>query len=161
MECPRQQDVFDAIASRRWPHRVDGQLRIHVAACSLCTDLAEVVAALQQEQEATWEDAVALPSADVIWWRAQMRARSEAARHANRPMAIVHALSAACFAGAAATVLGVAGPWLKSVWTALAGWQVDLNLLDPAGVVSRGILLAVVVWLVLAPIAVYLVTPED
>ena len=39
------------------------------------------------------------PSSAIVWWRAQMRARQEAAAAVDRPITIVHALAIACGAG--------------------------------------------------------------
>ena len=39
------------------------------------------------------------PSSAIVWWRAQMRARQEAARLAEQPITIVHALSIAAGIG--------------------------------------------------------------
>jgi hypothetical protein len=47
------------------------------------------------------------PSGAIVWWRAQMRARQEAAQLADKPIAIVHALAIACGAGLALSLLGV------------------------------------------------------
>src|SRR3954462_8386497 len=70
------------------------------------------------------------PSSAIVWWRAQMRARQEAARAADRPIPIVHGLAIACFCGRGLSLLGtlVAGVrgsagWLAGVYasfTALA-----------------------------------------
>ena len=35
LDCVREADVIDAIASRRWPDRVDDDLRMHVAECAI------------------------------------------------------------------------------------------------------------------------------
>ena len=47
------------------------------------------------------------PSSAIVWWRAQMRARREAAQLADKPIAIVHALAIACGAGLTLAVVGV------------------------------------------------------
>lgn len=46
------------------------------------------------------------PSSAIVWWRAQMRARQEAARIAEKPITIVHALSIAAAVGLLASVAG-------------------------------------------------------
>jgi hypothetical protein len=67
------------------------------------------------------------PSSGIVWWRAQMRARQEAAATADRPIMVVHALAIACGAGLALSLLGsvVAGVrgssgWLANVYNLLA-----------------------------------------
>ena len=89
-ECARETDVVDAVTSGRWPERADAGLRAHVAGCAICADVAEVARALQDDHDAAWRDA-RVPSAGRVWWRAEMRARQEAARKAAQPMAFVQA----------------------------------------------------------------------
>lgn len=75
------------------------------------------------------------PSSAVVWWRAQMRARQEAARAVERPLTIVHALAIACCIGLFVSTVGVAVAgmkgsfgWLGGIYTALAsGAAVDLT----------------------------------
>lgn len=47
------------------------------------------------------------PSSAIVWWRAQMRARREAAQLADKPIAIVHSVAIACAAGLALAFIGV------------------------------------------------------
>jgi hypothetical protein len=75
------------------------------------------------------------PSAAIVWWRAQMRARQEAARAVERPLTIVHAVAIACCTGLFVSIVGVALAatkgsfgWLGGIYTALAtGASVDLT----------------------------------
>ena len=161
-ECPREQDTLDAIAARRWPGR-DDELSAHIATCAICADLAAVAAALRDD----WDhvaDLPPLPAAEVVWWRAQVRARTEAARLAARPITVLQAISAATAVGivlalstfATTPVVG-AGQWLGGVWSWLPRMAVDLEV---AGHVMRATVLGVGVWLVLLPVAVYLASEE-
>ena len=163
-DCAREQDVLDAVASRRWPDR-DPEIAGHIATCSVCSDLVQVAAAFRDGHDPSWSDATALPSADVIWWRAQVRARSEAQRLAARPITIVHALGAATAIAAAVAIVvagnvpfGSAMQWLAAEFTTLAS-RLALNA-EVAGVVLRGSLLALGAWLAAIPIAVYLSSDE-
>ena len=159
-ECAREQDVLDALASRRWPDR-DPEIAAHIAGCSVCTDLVQVAAAFRDGHEASWSETAVLPSAEVIWWRAQVRARTDAQRLAARPITIVQGLGAATAIAAAVVIIvvgnvpfGSALQWLSGEFTTLAS-RVALNA-DVAGVVLRGSLLALGAWLAALPIAVYL-----
>ena len=75
------------------------------------------------------------PSSAIVWWRAQMRARQEAARAVERPLTIVHALAIACCVGLLVSIVGVAIAatkgsfgWLGGLYTALAtGAAIDLT----------------------------------
>ena len=92
-ECEREQDVLDALAARRWPDRCDEELRTHVATCGICEDVVVVAAAFCDDHESAWGEARVPPSSQV-WWRAQMRAREEAARAAARPIAFIQGVAA-------------------------------------------------------------------
>jgi hypothetical protein len=162
LECIREADVIDAIASRRWPERAGDELRAHVASCEVCADVAEVAGAMNAEHDVAWTEAAVLPPAHVVWLRAQARARSAAARQAARPIAVMQALGLASAAGVISVVIGLIAYW---VW-ARSEWLLAMPTLEPIGVESmgfaiRGTLLAIGLWLVLAPVAVYLVASDD
>lgn len=162
LECRREADVIDAIASKRWPERVDQELRDHVAACAVCADVADVASALSVDHDVAFAEAWQLPSADLVWFRAQVRARAEATREAARPIAVMQALGLAGATGVISLLIGVVAYW---VWqradrlTALPSLE-PLGL-DSMGFAVRGVLLAVGLWLILAPVAVYLVASDD
>jgi hypothetical protein len=161
-ECPQELDVIDAITAERWPDRVSEDLRAHVAQCPICADVAEVASALHGERDVALAEAARLPSADVVWFRAQARARADASRQAARPIAIMQALGLASAAGVISLLIGVVAYW---VWQR-ADWLQSLpspnpSGLDVMGLAVRGVLLAVGLWLVLAPVAVYLVASDD
>ncbi len=157
--CKREPDVLDAVATGR----LDA-LDEHLAACEACRDTLLVARALAHEQDAAWTDA-ALPTADVVWFRAQLRARAEAARLAARPVLVVQAIALACLVGAIAGVLGTGTWWLWSwvAWLSSAASVVASadGTLAITTLAIRGILLALAVWLVIVPMAVYLAAMED
>jgi hypothetical protein len=160
-ECPREADVIDAIAAHRWPDRVDRELRAHVADCEVCADVAEVAAAMTAGYDAALSE-VTLPPAHLVWLRAQARARTAAAREAARPIAVMQALGLASAAGVMSLAIGFVAYW---VW-ARSEWLLAMPTMDPIGFDSmgfaiRGTLLAIGLWLVLAPVAVYLVASDD
>jgi len=74
IECPREADVLDALASARWPHRVDTALSEHVSSCGICQDVIAVASAIREDHDAAWREA-SVPSSGQMWWRAEMRAR--------------------------------------------------------------------------------------
>jgi hypothetical protein len=162
LECPREADVLDAVASQRWPHRADDELREHVSACGICADVAEVAWALRAEDDTVRSTSGTLPPASVVWLRAQARARAEASRQAARPVAIMQALGLACAAGVASLLIGIVAFW---VWSR-TDWinalpELDLVGLSMMNLAIRGTLLAIGFWLVLAPVAVYLAAADD
>ena len=99
-ECSREQDVLDAVTAGRWPRRCDAELRSHVDGCGICQDVAAVFAAIADERDAAEHDVIVPPSS-LVWWRAQIRAREEAAATAARPIAVVQIVAVACLIGAA------------------------------------------------------------
>jgi hypothetical protein len=161
-ECPRESEVLEAAVIGGRP--ADPELADHVDACPSCREAALVVAALRVERDVAWEEA-ALPTSHVVWLRAQMRARAEATRLASGPIAVVQALGAACAVGVIAAIVGTSYWWLRSwvVWLGDAAAVIASapSTFEMATLASRGILLAVGVWLVLAPVAVYLAATED
>ena len=120
-DCPFETDVLDALASHRWPARAGADLRAHVAACDSCRDLADTAGALLHEHDAAYAEARVPPSA-VIWHRAQLRAREEAARAATRPIGFVQGVAFAC---------GIALALGAAMWglPLLPAWALDLPAL--------------------------------
>jgi hypothetical protein len=82
----------------------------------------KLVAAALREPEAGPDAEGVPPSSAIVWWRSQMRAKQEARKAAERPMAIVHALSIACVAGLTLGVIGLALAWARS-----AGLSLDVS----------------------------------
>ena len=79
--CERETELVEALTSGRWPDACGEDLRRHAATCPVCADVVLVARALEQESaEARIE--MALPTAGLVWWKAQMRARREAAERA-------------------------------------------------------------------------------
>lgn len=108
-ECSREQEVLDALASNRWPDRLGEDLSKHVEGCAFCKDLGLVVEALSADfsnaiQQANQER---LPSAGLVWWRAEIRARQESIRTASRPIALAHYVGIACTALVAFVLLSL------------------------------------------------------
>ena len=170
-ECRREQDVLDAIAAGRWPDRCDAELSAHVAGCAICADVVAVAQAFREAHDAAWRDARVPPSGRV-WWRAEMRARQEAARKAARPITVVQGIAGACAAGIAAALIGIIWP---AVWESLSAVAAlkgvkdafDAGLLQlaafstsipPQILLSLGIALAAAI--VLMPLALYFVFSE-
>jgi len=105
-ECPREQEVLDAIASSRWPNRLGDELARHVAGCAFCKDLGFVADALSADFLSAIEDA-RVPTAGLVWWRAEIRARQESLRVASRPIALAHYVGVGGAAVVALTLLSL------------------------------------------------------
>lgn len=154
IECTREQDVLDAVASGRW----SDELRAHAASCAVCADVADVASAFREDHDAAWQDAHVPPSGRV-WWRAELRARQEAARAAASPIGFVHGVAAACAVGLALALLGVLWPASAGSLGAASTWIASAATLIPYSVVVS-LAVALGAALVLTPIALYFVFSE-
>jgi hypothetical protein len=171
-DCPYEQDVLDALTSRRWPARCDDGMRHHVASCTVCADLVEVACALLDESDGE-RTAPVVPHASMVWWRAQLRAREDAARAAARPLHAALQVAVACVAAAALFGLIASAPAIWSWVPDVRVWVPDVRSWVPAvdagaageavlaALANRGVQLAAAAWLVLGPVAVYLAFTDD
>jgi hypothetical protein len=175
-ECDRETDVLEAILSERWPtgaadtprDQKTRELYSHAAACPTCADLAAVAAGLRTERDAAWSEAH-VPTSGQVWWRATMRARSEAVAAAARPLTILQALAGACGAGVCAAIITLAGPWaLEPLGRVVSGTLEEVQRMaavigSPA--VTQHALLSLAALLVagviLSPLILYLVLSDE
>jgi hypothetical protein len=108
------------------------------------------------------------PSSAIVWWRAQMRARQEAARAADRPITIVHGVAIACGAGVALSLIGTAiggvrgsSAWLVEAYRSIATTAAPLAAID---LTSRWITLPLTAMLIsalVATIAAYFIFADE
>jgi hypothetical protein len=108
------------------------------------------------------------PSSAIVWWRAQMRARQQAARAADRPITIVHALAIACGTGLALSLIGgvvarVRGSsgWLVDVYRSLGTAAAPLASIDLS---SRWVTLpltAMLISVLVATVAAYFIFVDE
>jgi len=157
IECPRESDVLDALASARWPHRVDRELADHVASCAVCQDVVTVAAAIQADRDKAWRD-VNVPSSGQMWWRAEMRTRQDAIRAASRPMAVAQGV-AALFALALTIGLGwFAWPSVHNFFSTLgASSNTQATTFSP---IFIPLAIAMGAFLIVAPVAIYVLFSE-
>jgi hypothetical protein len=167
IDCPREQDLLDALASSRWPARCEPELRAHVESCHVCADTLAVALPLLTEAEIAYASAH-VPSSGIVWWRAQLRARQEAERAASRPIAIVQAVACAC----ALALVAAAALWVRPALPNMRDWVHDLGgsvmadatSLTNAVIVSPwGVLpwIALAMFVLLAPVAIYLAVSDE
>lgn len=173
-ECPREEEILDALAADAVVENWTSELREHAASCAICRDVVAVALPLLQEHRAVVATAQP-PSSGVVWWRAQMRGRQEAAKVATRPITVVQAL--AVIPG---TVLVLA--LLSAVAPVFSGWLGDLTIFSGATrsvadwftlprielssvipTTSTGVLLACAsaICLLVGPLAVYFALGDD
>ena len=118
-------------------------------------DVAEIADALRREYQA-WMGDPAMPSAARVWWRAETRARRDAARRVAQPLVVALAIAAACTAGVAIAFLQVAWTQLSASISTVAALSSALTFpqLQPALVIGLG------VCVLLTPIALYFVLSD-
>lgn len=98
--CHYEQQVLDAVRSGRWSGPWGEDLRKHAAGCAVCTEVAMVAGLLLEDHELAQAEAQ-LPSAGLVWWKAQLAARRAAEERAAQPIAFVERLTRAFLALAA------------------------------------------------------------
>ena len=113
-QCDRERQVIDALRSGRWSGPWGEEIREHAAACPVCSEVVLVAEAMRQGDGQAQAEA-RLPSAGLVWWKAQLAARRAAEERAAQPIAWVERM--AQFFGVLALV-GV-GVWQ---WPRLVAW---------------------------------------
>jgi len=158
IECGREDEVVEAIAFGRWSVERSPELVAHAAGCAICRDVADVALALHDDREAVMGDAHP-PTAGVVWWRATVRARAEAAHTAMQPITVLQGVAGACMAGATAALASAAWRWMDPadrIGDLLSRFAADHGA--AGGFTFEHALLAVLgiaICLVLAPVALY------
>ena len=149
--CAHEDDVLQLVSIGQWPERASAALVAHAASCPVCADLAIAASAMIElrDDEAA---AVPVPDASLVWYRAQMRARADAARQATRPVFVAQVAAAACL-GVVAVIWvssGAAGlstfwQWLVNLVPAVPSWSAFTASADTtvAGTWTTGRLIAV------------------
>ena len=121
------------------------------ADCPQCGPLVALAERIRREFEHTQQHAH-VPTPEIVWWRAQMRARQEAARNAARPIVFTQALAIAALIGLLVALAGrLTLPALS--FAEMLPMSVGLPVLY--------IVLAAAFCLFIAPLAVYLALARD
>ena len=120
--------------------------------CPECAEAAVLARLVREEFELTQHQA-RVPTPEIVWWRAQMRAREEAERAAARPILLSQALAIAALIGLLVSVAGrlTLPAILWSETTPAAGTSMP--------VLTIAILAACC--LLIAPVAVYFALSRD
>ena len=165
--CPRETELWDAIAAGRWPDAADATMRAHVVSCAACRDLALVADSLRRDARDVGRAATP-PTSAIVWWRAQMRARQEAAQVADRPITVVHALAIASAAGLLLGLTGSVAVWLRGPVSWLGAWSASAasaaTQLAAIDFSNRWVLLPaalIVLSLVIMPVAIYAIVMDE
>jgi hypothetical protein len=110
IECVREDEVLMMVSTDRWPDAAPAELREHADQCQVCRELGLAAGAMSKEAEAS---APNLPSSGTVWWRAQLRARQEAAKQVVRPITAAQMLAFAAMVGVAGAVFGATTQWFQ------------------------------------------------
>lgn len=162
--CPQEEVVLAAALDRAQAAPSD-EMSAHLEACGSCRDLYAMVSALREDGAMAMAEA-RVPSAGQAWWRAELRARQEAATAAARPITVATGLAAASLLGLFASLAGVLAWWFPdrpSVSSALhaalgsvaaAAWPAQTGLGLVAWLVAAALVLA-------TPIVLFVALRED
>lgn len=77
--CPREPDVLQAAAAGEWAP----ELQAHAHSCPLCRETLLLAQSLREESPA-----LPLPAPGLLYWKAQLLARSEWLQKADRPIRV-------------------------------------------------------------------------
>lgn len=77
--------------------------------CSSCAEIAAIAQAFTDDRNVLVRQAQ-VPSSAIVWWRAQMRSRREAAEAAAQPITWVQGIALACAAGILIALVGFFAP---------------------------------------------------
>lgn len=159
MSCEFEAEVLAAALEARWPERADAELRAHAAGCAVCSETALVAGAMEQAREESRAMA-AIPDAGRVWWLAQLRARREAERAADRPITLMQAAAFACATGLLGACFGACFGATSEWFQSALGWlhTLPLESLLTQHLALAGTLAAVIV---LVPAAAYFAFGRD
>ena len=108
-------------------HKIDCAHDSFVEGCPSCTEIAAVAQAFSDDRNALLRDAQ-VPSSAIVWWRAQMRSRREAAEAAAQPITWAQGLAVACAVGVLVAAVGFFAPtFMKAL-----EWMMGTSLPAPS-----------------------------
>ena len=98
-----------------------------VEGCPSCAEIAAIAHAFTDDRNALMQSAQ-VPSSAIVWWRAQMRSRREAAETAAQPMTWAQGLVLACAAGILVAAVGFFSPtFMKAL-----EWATGMSMAAPS-----------------------------
>jgi hypothetical protein len=162
VECEFEAEVLAATLQSRWPERVDADLRAHVAACTICSDVVAIAGAMDDARE-QMRACATVPDSGRVWWQAQLRARREAAEAAGRPITAVQVIAFACAVGVLGACFGATSTWFQAALRSMASSVAAFNARPFLALVAEhsALTLAVAALLFVVPTAVYLALGRD
>jgi hypothetical protein len=138
-QCDRERQVLDAMHSGRWAGPWAEEIRRHVGRCAVCSEVVLVAEALRREEESA-QAQIQLPSAGLVWWKAQLASRRAAEERVSQPIALVERM-AQVFSMLAVLLLGI---WR---WPEILAWLRRSNSLFGVPEASAGVSAAFEDWM--------------
>jgi hypothetical protein len=154
-DCELESEVLAAVLQNRWPERVDTELRAHVAACEICTDVVVIAGVIDNAREEMRARDV-VPDSGRVWWLARMRARREAA---GRPITAAQVIAFASAIGLLGTGFRATSVWFQSALRRTSSSLAAIKLLPfvaPFVAEHGALLLGMATILLVVPAAIYL-----
>ena len=165
--CLHEDAILSALKSSRLNKACEPALLAHLEMCSSCGQLADLARALLDDHQALVSQAQ-VPSSAIVWWRAQMRSRREAAEVVTQPMTFVQGLILACAAGLTVAAVGFFRPTFRQAFEWAAGvaelvpdvsWSIPPDVLVSPIVMGAGAALALCA--IVLPLALYFAFQEE
>jgi hypothetical protein len=165
-ECLRAADVLAAMTAGPEPGLSNEELRLHADTCESCREMVTVVSALRGERDRV-RRTTTVPSAGLVWWRAQLRQRQQAALTATAPVTAVHAAAIVAVVALVVVLVSSVAPFVGM--PSLSGFVPSLASLAEASqalstqfpLLRYGVMLGATAWLILGPVALYFALRRD
>ena len=165
-ECVRAAEVLAAATAGPVSQLSDEALLRHAETCESCREMVTVVSALRAERDRL-RRAAAVPSAGLVWWRAQLRARQQATLKAAAPVTAAHAaalIAAVVLAVVLVSTLArsVGMPSLTEFLPTMPSFvDASQSLSSEFPLLRYSLLLGATTWLILGPVALYFALRRD
>lgn len=166
-DCVHEDELLSALKTSRWPDADDPALLTHVGGCSSCAQLVDLAQALLDDHHTLVSEAQ-VPSSAIVWWRARMRSRREAAHEVTQPIRYVQGLILACAAGVTVAAAGLFIPTFRRALDWLIGAagsipRVSMSL--PPDALASPIVMAagaaLLLCVIVLPLALYFTFQEE
>jgi hypothetical protein len=165
-ECVRVADVLAAMTAGREVGLANEELRQHADACESCRETVTVVSVLRSERDRL-RRTTTVPSAGLVWWRAQLRQRQQAALKATAPVTAVHAAAIVAAVVLAVVLATSVAPFVGM--PSLSNWVPQVpsfvastgTLTTDFPLLRYGVMLGATAWLILGPVALYFALRRD
>ena len=168
IDCPHERALVTTVIAGHWPEGADAALRAHVDECEVCAEVALIAGSFQAEGTLD-RDAVHVPAAGQVWWRAAIRARLEASQRVSRPFSWLFGISVACAVGLAIAIVQLLWSPVQVAWG--NAWTFSLGelarllpavmSLSPLTITGVLVLLGATACLLLAPLALYFALSDE